>query len=473
MGIAEPTEEPPAAGDQPGDAMAEGSTWAQRCATLEVELRELAGQITAAQAEFLAKLAAYDRLRGWGAWGARSAADWLSNHCGHGAYLARREVELAHALEELPVLRSAMQSGQMSMDKAAAVASIATADTEAELVELAAETTANQLARVMAAARRAMHPDEDKHSEANRRARYLDTFWDPDGMMGIRGRLPAEEGALVRKALEAAMTAARRDNAAAGFDGPLPADGDADARPDPTADADDPAGAARADALVALAGHYLDTGPLASTQGDHYLVVIHVDAEALIDDGDGRCHIEGGPALSIEVARRLACGASLVWLADDCDGNPVAVSPKTKDIPQAVRRAVRARDGGCVFPTGTGGTCGRAAEHSHVHHVELRSQGGAHSIANCHTLCSYHHHLVHEGGFTMAAGPGGRLEFRRPNGDLIANDRPTLFDDHPPERLNRPLQPDIAWARSNGERMDLGMAVDAVLGILDKRQTDP
>jgi hypothetical protein len=27
------------------------------------------------------------------------------------------------------------------------------------------------------------------------------------------------------------------------------------------------------------------------------------------------------------------------------------------------------------------------------------------------------------------------------------------------------LEPDISWARSNGERMDLGMTVDALLGI--------
>src|SRR5229473_5048676 len=88
-----------------------------RCAELEMELRALAAQITATQARLLELLAEYDDLRGWANWGARSAQDWLSNHCGHGASLANNEVRLGHALEKLPRIRAAMGSGSLSMDK--------------------------------------------------------------------------------------------------------------------------------------------------------------------------------------------------------------------------------------------------------------------------------------------------------------------------------------------------------------------
>ncbi|MGH9124975.1 MAG: DUF222 domain-containing protein [Acidimicrobiales bacterium] len=174
-----------------------------RCTELEGRLRTLAGEIASAQAELMTLLAEYDSLEGWFNWGARSAADWLSNHCGHGAYTARKEVALAHALEELPVLRDTMARGAMSMDKAVAVASLATPESEPGLVELAQETTANQLARLIAASRRAIDPpSENEDAAAQRRARTLQTWWDREGMLSFRGRLTPEQGALFRKALE-------------------------------------------------------------------------------------------------------------------------------------------------------------------------------------------------------------------------------------------------------------------------------
>ena len=446
----------------------------ERCEVLEGRLRALAGEIAAAQGEFLGLLAEYDELEGWAQWGVRSAAEWLSNHCGHGAYNARREVALAHALESLPVLAGSMAAGSMSMDKATAVASLATPESEEGLVDLALETTANQLARLMAASRRALDPPSDNDdAAAQRRARSLSTWWDREGMLALRGRLPAEQGALLQRALQKAVDVNRRADAGDGFDGDtLPAAGAEPEAVDPLADADDRSAAARADALVLLASSFLDAPPVANG-GDHYLVVIHLDASGLVDDGEGRCHVEDGPALSIDVARRLCCSASLIWLAEDRDGDPVAVSPKTQDIPTSVRRAVRARDGGCVFPTGTGGTCGRAAAWSEVHHVEHRAHGGAHSTANCLTLCPFHHHLCHEGGFHVVIGGDGRPEFSRPDGTPIANQRPKLFD-RPPARTPRHVEPDAAWARSNGERMNLADAVDAVLHITDHiRQPQP
>ena len=45
-------------------------------------------------------------------------------------------------------------------------------------------------------------------------------------------------------------------------------------------------------------------------------------------------------------------------------------------------------------------------------------------------LCRYHHHLVHEGGFTLTGLVSQGLEFRRPDGTLITSPRtapPSLF----------------------------------------------
>jgi hypothetical protein len=440
------------------DPLVEARAQLRRCEELETQLRAAAADITSRQANFLELLAEYDNLRGWASWGSRSAQDWLSNHCGHGTHLAKTELTLAHAFESLPRIRAAMVSGGLSMDKARAIAAVASPDTEEELLNFAAEATANQLNRALAAARRALNTED---GERLRRARGLDTWWDDDGMLVIRGRLTPQEGGLFRKALDAARESLYRENRSAGFEDEPPADGEAENRPDPAADADEPASARRADALIAMAEAYLANSPVASTDSDNYLVIIRVDADVLADDGEGRCHIEGGPGLSADIVRRLACGASLVWLASDENGDPVAISERTQDIPQSVRRAVRARDKGCRFPS-----CGMPAEYCDVHHVVHRVDGGPHTKNNCWCLCKFHHHLVHEGGFTVTLLDDGSLEFRRPDGALIPSQPPPHPDMAGSDPIPLPeLEPDIAWARSNGERMDLGMTVDFLLGV--------
>jgi len=470
--MTETTLAPPPAAVAPGVGSDAAET--ARRHDLESELRLLGAQMSALQARFLAALADYDDMRGWAHWGARSAVDWLSNHCGHGAFLARSETALAHALAALPRIRAALERGALSMDKARAIAAVASPDTEEELLGFAAQATANQLARALAAARRALRGNQ---AEGLHRARQLHTYWDEEGALRIKGRLSPEEGALFRKALEAAREALYRQARSEGFEGEVPPEGAPDPRPEPTADAHDPYGAARADALMALARSFLGgEGTVPAPGGEHYQVVIHADAEVLVDDGEGRCHIEDGPALSAETVRRLACeGASLVWLAGDGAGSPVAISERAQhSLPRWLRRAVRFRDGGCVFPTGAGSRCGMPARYSHVHHVVHRAHGGAHSFANCRILCSSHHHLVHEGGFAMAVLDDGALEFRFPDGTVVPTGHPPVS----PVFAGAPmafedLEPDGSWALSNGGPMDLGLAVDGLLGLGLEDPDDP
>src|SRR3989440_1596305 len=235
-----------------------------RCAELEARLRLRAGQIAALQARFLADLADYDDLRGWAAWGTRSVADWLSNHCGHGSYLAHAELSLAHELEGLPRIRAAFESGALSMDKAKALASVASAETEEELLGFAREATANQLARALGAAKRSLRRQNAEHL---RRSRQLITYWDDEGALRIRGRLAPEDGAVFRAALEAAREELYREIRSSGFEGDIPPEGDSDPRTGPLADAYQPYGAQPADALMTMTPSHPATGPLPTTGG--------------------------------------------------------------------------------------------------------------------------------------------------------------------------------------------------------------
>src|SRR5690606_29500038 len=82
-------------------------------------------------------------------------------------------------------------------------------------------------------------------------------------------------------------------------------------------------------------------------------------------------------------------------------------------VPQAIKRALWARDGGCRFPG-----CGRK-RFVDAHHIEHWSTGGETSLANLMLLCSKHHTQVHEGGFRIEKDYRDRWFFRRPDGRAV------------------------------------------------------
>jgi hypothetical protein len=109
----------------------------------------------------------------------------------------------------------------------------------------------------------------------------------------------------------------------------------------------------------------------------------------------------------------LSCDGSIVEITDGPRGEPLSVGRKQRTVPIAIKRALWARDGGCAFP-GCNHTRFIAA-----HHVRHWSRGGETSLANTMLLCSAHHRLVHEGGYTIRRDEHDRWYFRRPDGRAI------------------------------------------------------
>jgi hypothetical protein len=191
------------------------------------------------------------------------------------------------------------------------------------------------------------------------------------------------------------------------------------------ADNEDTAGARRADALRWLAEHFLDRPPeVSDTQSytDRYQVVVHIDQRLLAGEitpsaPDSErpecCGIEPDRKLAVETARRLACDSGLVGLVESEDREPLSVGRRTRAIPPALRRALKARDGGCTFP---GCTATRFTEGHHVHHW---ANGGETKLANLTLVCRFHHRLIHEGEFSVARTDDGIFVFKRPDGSRI------------------------------------------------------
>jgi Domain of unknown function (DUF222) len=85
-------------------------------------------------------------------------------------------------------------------------------------------------------------------------------------------------------------------------------------------------------------------------------------------------------------------------------------------IPDAIRKAVIARDKGCAWPGG----CNRRPAHCDVHHVKHKRHGGKTSSTDCVLLCQYHHDTcVHRMGWNLELLPDGSTRATSPDGKTI------------------------------------------------------
>jgi hypothetical protein len=387
---------------------------------LESELATLAAHLAAGMCRWLELLAELDRRGVWARQEAVSCADWVAWRCALSPRSAREHVRVARSLAELPATHAAFARGELSYAKVRALTRVAKPESEEGLLEMARVYTAAQLERIVRAYRRMTTNDAREQQEAA----HLSVFWNPDGSLELHGRLAPEDGALVLRALEAA-----RDSL---WNGPR---GSAEPRPARQA--------SKAEALVALAERALAYEGEGRSVGERYQVVIHVDEPVLERDGEGGCEIEDETAIAPETARRLACDASIV-----------RGGRKSRSIPPALRRAIRARDRGCRFPG--------CENHRFVdaHHIRHWAHGGETTARNLLLLCRRHHRAVHEGGYRVdAAGRfyypwGGEIAQvpgapRGDPGELVERNRDFAIDER-------------TCASGLGESMDFAYSVDSI-----------
>jgi hypothetical protein len=181
----------------------------------------------------------------------------LNFKCGLNLGAARERVRVAHALEGLPKIAASMGRGELSYSKV----------------------------RGYRRAQEAKELSREAQQQMNRSVNY---WFEDDGSLVLKARLPALAGAMLVRALDAAL---------------------------------------------------------------EYQVVVHVDAEVLRERTPGRCEIDHGPSVPAETARRLACDSSLLSVLENEHGEPLNVGRKTRSIPPpAIRRALNTRDAGCRFP---------------------------------------------------------------------------------------------------------------------------
>jgi hypothetical protein len=235
---------------------------------LVAEITTLAGHLNAGNARFLALVAELDRRQGWAEAGVKSCAHWLNWKCGIGLGAAREKVRVARALEQLPQLSTAMTEGRVSYFKAREITRVATPANEDYLLNVALCGTASHVEDVVRGCRRALDAEELSREAIQQRDQHLWFHTEPDGSMTIRGRVPAEVGALFKRALEAALDS-------------LPIPENVPAGTFSESEELHRSRKRRVEALATLAESFLATGPRDLSGSNRQQIVVHVDAETL------------------------------------------------------------------------------------------------------------------------------------------------------------------------------------------------
>ncbi len=298
---------------------------------LGAAISELCAHIYAATYRLLVLIREFDEKGYWELPGLCCCAHWLNFQCGIGMNAAREKVRVAHALAALPGISAAFARGKLSYSNVRAMTRIADADNEEYLLMVARHGTAYHVEKLVSRYRRCWRADatdqELELSNLHYEQRDVSVRYEPDGSMVFAARLPAEQRALVLKALQQRMDA--RQSAAS-----KSKDVSAETR------LHEPSSRRFADALVDMTESSLaDDAPDSSSTAGRYQVVVHVSAEILqstsreeapaarelLTPDPHRSHLEDGPGISAETSRRIACDCSRIPLLEDESGEPLSI----------------------------------------------------------------------------------------------------------------------------------------------------
>ncbi|MGH2557072.1 MAG: DUF222 domain-containing protein [Actinomycetota bacterium] len=331
-----------------------------------------------------------------------STASWLVASFGISWGQARGQVRLARSLQDMPKTMEALASGEVSSSAVRILASAHDAHPEAfpeheeVLLEAAQSHTVRELDHVTRYWAQALDTEQALRDQDDMRdRRRLHVSATVFGMVRVDGDLDPETGETLISALRAVQDAEVR----AGEVMRTPAQ-------------------RRADALGEICRQWLDFADRPTIAGERPHVTVTVDLEAL----EGRSGVSEfdhtGPILP-EVARRIACDASIARVITRGRSEPLDVGRRTPVVPAPLRRAVVVRDRHCRFPC-----CDRPQAWCDAHHLIHWADGGPTALSNLVLLCRRHHTMVHQPEGFWAELVAGRPVFRRPDGSILEERAP-------------------------------------------------
>ena len=339
-------------------------------------------------------VAVWDARMVWANDGTTSGTAWLAHRCELSRGSAATLVRTARRLRLMPLTEAAACRGELGGAKVVLLANAAgrseTASKAFErdeelLVTHARKLTVDQTAQFLRHWLLRADPDGGR-GDANGDGDRLHVSATFEGATALDGMYTSEDGAVIKAAVDAEYERLWRAERASGG---------------PTRTAAQRRAAALAEIVRRAVG---------AERGRPTLTVT-ISLDDLVR-GAGPGFIDAtGEHLHPETVRRMACDAGVIPVVLGGAGEVLDYGRARRTVSTTQRRALALRDRGCVFPD-----CDRPPGWCEGHHIVPWPAGGATDMANLALLCHHHHKAVHEGGWTLARAPDGRLSFTRPDG---------------------------------------------------------
>lgn len=330
------------------------------------------------------------------------AADLHTRHGGISAKEAQRRERRAKALDRAPEMADALANGSIGAEHADALANATSGaddevtasffDLDADLATDAASMTPTEFAKNCREVIRSLERDQGiERAERQRRETRLTTSVDREGMYVLNARLHPELGSAVFNAIDAETAALVK------------------AGGDRTVD--------RAHVRASALGN-LVTGGHQAKRPVEAEIRVHVDEQTVMSGTvrpDSVCELDDGTPLPPRSVVRMLCNGTVVPILIGGDGVALNVGRGQRMANRAQRRALRAMYRSCAFHG-----CDVAFNRCEIHHLQPWELGGSTDLDNLLPLCSRHHHVVHDDGWSLELASDRRLTIRQRDGSVFA-----------------------------------------------------
>ena len=148
-------------------------------------------------------------------------------------------------------------------------------------------------------------------------------------------------------------------------------------------------------------------------------VVVHVDVASLCHGrhADTRCETIDGVSLPVATVQRLCCEAVIQAVLVHPDGTVDRLCAEQRTANRAQRRLLAAMYSTCAHPH-----CQVPFSQCRIHHLVWWTNGGKTVLENLLPVCEAHHHLVHEGGWTLQMDHRRHVTWTKPDGTIWHTD---------------------------------------------------
>jgi len=376
-------------------------------------LKALSQDITSQHADLIELLVRFDEHEGWKLSGASHCAAWANSEIGISIQLSWEYLRVGRKLRSLKTLQALFRVGKISWSKVRLISRVADKENEQLLCHAALDASVSDVKRICNGYKWTDDENSDaENSQAMQQWESRSLTWNEasNGNTRINLTLPPELALAFLKSIEHSLNnlSDKQDKDKQ----------DKNMQPNGVQENNGQykMPQRRADAAVFMAETSLQAAGREIATADRYQVIISTEAADLSQNNRAtsaaanvltnlttntpmytpkkRPSIKGVGPIASETARRIACDCGISTITT-VNGEPISIGRKSRIWTTAIARAIKERDQHCVWPGCT------QSHRLQIHHLKHWADDGETSVINGACLCTHHHTLVHEGGYTL------------------------------------------------------------------------